>query len=77
MYNGKLGRVQQNNGGILNEESYGDHPWEKFSQTWEVDTGGEGKETYVVSFPQVLDSVACTVEECLDRPYTPVRLRHI
>ena len=33
-------------------------------QTWGVDVSGGGLETYVVSFPRVLNSVTCPVDGC-------------
>ena len=42
------------------------------SNTWEVYT--RGGETIVVSLPNVLTSVACTVEGCLVRAHTLGRL---
>ena len=41
---------------------------------WEVDTGVGGRETYVLSFPRVLTSVACPVEVFPDRSHTLVKL---
>ena len=40
-----------------------------------VEVGGGGPETYVVSFPQALKSVACPVDGCPERAHNPVRLR--
>ena len=39
-----------------------------------VDVGRGGSNTYVVSFPHVLISVACPVEGCPSMVHIPVRL---
>ena len=44
-------------------------------QTWDVDTSGGGRETYVESFPQVLTSVECQVEGFPVRDHLSARLR--
>ena len=45
------------------------------TRTSEVEIGGGGEETYVVSFPLVLTSVTCPVEGCLARAHNPGSLR--
>ena len=44
-------------------------------QTGGVDLGRGVTETYVMSFPRVLNSVACPVDGCLTRAHNLVRLR--
>ena len=45
------------------------------TKTGGVDVGGGVTETYVVSFPRVLKSVACLVDGCPERAHNPDRLR--
>ena len=45
------------------------------TQTRGVDVGGWGPEKCVLSFPRVLNSVACPLDRCLTRANNPGSLR--
>ena len=58
----ELQRVQRNYGGVFPLVPHVDNPREELvSETGGGNRGG-GRETYVVSFPHVMPSVACLVD---------------